>query len=96
MATIFDGEPRFTNDIDVVVELPARRVAELCAAFPAEEFHVRLEAAREAAQRHSQFNISPPRAGLKVDLRVASGDRFDRSRFARGRRLHPPPAPPTR
>jgi hypothetical protein len=33
MATIFFGEPRFTNDIDIVVDLPSTRSPSLCAAF---------------------------------------------------------------
>ena len=74
VATIYYGEPRFTNDIDIVVELPANRVDDLCAAFPAGEFYVSAEAARQAVERHSQFNVIHPASGLKVDLMVASGD----------------------
>ena len=40
LATVFYGEPRFTNDIDIVIDLPGTRVAELCAAFPSPEFYV--------------------------------------------------------
>lgn len=29
IATVFFGEPRFTNDIDMVVDLPPARVSEL-------------------------------------------------------------------
>lgn len=45
-ATIFYGEPRFTNDIDVVVDLSAQQVAEFCRCFPADEFYVSESAAR--------------------------------------------------
>jgi hypothetical protein len=37
MATIAYGEPRLTNDLDVVIALPMERVEEFCAAFPEEE-----------------------------------------------------------
>jgi len=40
-ATIFYGEPRFTNDIDMVVELSERQVADFCRRFPAEDFYLR-------------------------------------------------------
>lgn len=36
--TIFYGEPRFTNDIDVVVALPPDAVGEFCRQFPGEDF----------------------------------------------------------
>jgi hypothetical protein len=35
------GEPRLTQDIDVVLALPAGQTAALCAAFPADEYYVR-------------------------------------------------------
>jgi len=88
-ATIFYGEPRFTNDIDIVVDLPSERVAELCAAFPANEFYISEEAARRAVARKGQFNVIHPASGLKLDLMIPVEDAFNRSRFARVRRLHP-------
>ncbi len=32
-APIFYGEPRFTSDVDIVVDLPPSRIEEFCAAF---------------------------------------------------------------
>jgi len=90
-ATIFYGEPRFTNDIDIVVDLPPGRVAELCAAFPAGEYYVSEEAARRAVARRGQFNVIHPASGLKLDLMIPAESSFNQSRFARVRRLHPAP-----
>lgn len=89
VATIFFGEPRFTNHIDVVVELALSRVAELCAAFPPHEFYLSDEAARRAVERGGQFNIVHPGSGLKVDLMVSRRTPFDRSRFSRAVRVQP-------
>jgi hypothetical protein len=91
MATIAYGEPRFTNDIDVVVRLERRQVDELCAAFPEEEFHVDRVTVIESIDRRSQFNILHPASGLKVDVIVAEDTEFDRSRFSRTRRLKTAP-----
>jgi len=91
MATVFYGEPRFTNDIDVVVDLPAERITELCAAFPADEFYVDEETVRRAVRNCGQFNVLHPTSGLKVDVMVPAADDFNRSRFARARRLRPGP-----
>ena len=85
--TIFYGEPRFTNDIDIVVDLPEGAVAEFCRQFPEQEFYVSEDAASEAVRLHSQFNIIQPRSGLKVDVIVPLPSEFNRARFARARRV---------
>ena len=47
-ATILYGEPRFTNDIDVVVDLSLTQVVDFCRRFPPEDFYVSEVAARQA------------------------------------------------
>jgi hypothetical protein len=91
VATIFFGEPRFTVDIDIVVDLPAERIPEFCAAFPPEEFYLSEEAVRRAVRNRSQFNVIHPSSGLKIDIMIPAGTLFDRSRFARTRRVRPGP-----
>ena len=86
-ATIFYGEPRFTNDVDIVVDLTPADVRPLLAEFPAPEFYASEEAALEAVRRRRQFNIIQPRTGWKVDVIVPPRTTFDRSRFARAQRL---------
>src|SRR5207249_4749850 len=39
-ATIAYGEPRFTNDIDIVLDLRLDQVADFCAGFPDDEFYI--------------------------------------------------------
>jgi len=91
MATIFFGEPRFTNDIDIVVDLPADKVAQLCAAFPSPDFYLSEESVRRAISRHGQFNVIHPSSGLKVDMMVPTDSPFNRSRFARAKKIRPAP-----
>jgi hypothetical protein len=91
MATIFFGEPRFTNDIDIVVDLPADRIPEFCSAFPAPEFYLSEETVRRAVSRRGQFNIIQPSSGLKVDIMVPADSPFNRSRFNRATRVKPEP-----
>lgn len=88
MATVYFGEPRLTNDIDVVMTLRVGQIAEFCRAFPAPEFCVSESAAREAVATGGQFNIIHPASGLKIDVMVSRDTAFDRSRFARVQRLH--------
>jgi len=89
VATIYYGEPRFTLDIDIVVDLTQDKARELCSAFSPEDFYVSEESAKRAVRQRSQFNVLHPRSGLKVDLMVSDHSAFDRSRFARGQRLRP-------
>lgn len=91
MATIFFGEPRFTNDIDIVVDLPAGRIPEFCAAFPAPDFYLSEETVRRAVSRRGQFNVIHPSSGLKVDVMVPADSPFNRSRFSRVGRVRPAP-----
>jgi hypothetical protein len=85
--TIFYGEPRFTNDIDVVVDLPNSAVSDFCERFPEGEFYVSEEAVRDAIVRRSQFNIIHPASGLKIDVMIPDGSPFNRSRFDRAKRV---------
>ena len=86
-ATILYGEPRFTNDLDVVVDLPEEAVPVLCREFPSPDFYLSEPAAIEAVRGRRQFNIIHPTSGLKIDVIVASDSDFDRSRLSRGRML---------
>ena len=40
VASTVYGEPRFTNDIDVAIDLPLDRVDEFCAGFPESDFYL--------------------------------------------------------
>jgi hypothetical protein len=91
-ATIAYGEPRFTNDIDVVAALPETKVDALCAAFAAPEFYCSPEAARDAVKRHFQFNIIHPASGLKVDVMIPAVTPFNASRLSRAIRVPGGPA----
>ena len=68
------GDPRFTQDIDIVVDLRADQVSALCEAFPAADFYVSREAARAAIEQRSQFNVIHPESGNKIDFMIARAD----------------------
>lgn len=89
VATIYYGEPRFTNDIDVVVALPLQRVLQFCHAFPPPEFYLSEEAVRDAVEHHGQFNIIHPTSGLKIDVMIPGDTPFNDSRFTRANRVKP-------
>jgi hypothetical protein len=84
MATIAFGEPRFTNDIDVVIDLWLDNVSPFCAAFPAPEFYLSHAAVETAVRKRFQFNIIHPSSGLKVDCILPSGTPHSMSELSRG------------
>jgi hypothetical protein len=90
-ATIFYGEPRLTNDIDLVVDLPESHISNFCGQFPPSEFYLSEPAIRDAVQRKAQFNIIHPASGLKVDVIVPEANLFNQSRFSRAKRLRVAP-----
>lgn len=85
--TIFYGEPRFTNDIGVGVDLPESGANRFCGEFPEGEFYLSEEAVREAIGRQSQFNIIHPGSGLNIDVMIPDASEFNQSRFRRARRV---------
>jgi hypothetical protein len=86
-ASIYYGEPRFTQDIDVVVELTASALPRLLEQFPSAEFYVSEEAARDAIGRRGQFNIIHGASGVKIDVFVGQDTEYDRLRLERRQRL---------
>src|SRR3989442_656144 len=86
-AAVYYGEPRFTRDVDVVAGLGPAQIHALLARFPAPDFYVSGEAAREAVETRGQFNIIHPASGLKIDIFVNRDTPYDRLRLERRRRL---------
>jgi hypothetical protein len=81
--------PRFTNDVDVIVELDRANIARLPEVFPETEFYLPpLEAiAAEARERRGHFNIIHHETGFKADIYLAGGDPLHTWALARARRL---------
>lgn len=88
VAAMAYGEPRLTNDIDVVVDLNSGHVGGLLAQFPVDEFYLSDDSIRDALARKGQFNIIHPLSGLKIDVMVQQGTAFEQSRFSRARLVH--------
>jgi hypothetical protein len=89
VASMAYGEPRLTNDIDIVAGIEDQHISGLLTKFPADEFYISEDMVREAVQRHGQFNIIHPASGLKVDVMIRKDTPFDNSRFNRMKRIRP-------
>jgi hypothetical protein len=86
-ASIYYGEPRFTQDVDVVVELTPPALPGFLARFPRSEFYISEDAAREALARRGQFNIIHGISGVEIDVFIGKDTEYDRLRFQRRQRL---------
>jgi hypothetical protein len=89
IASVAYGEPRLTNDIDIVAAIKKEHIPNLLEAFPPDEFYASEEAIKDAIRHQGQFNIIHPSSGLKVDVIIRKDTEFDRSRFSRIRRIQP-------
>jgi len=78
MASMVYGEPRFTNDVDIVADIPCAKVEQFCRHFSEPEYYVSEAAVREAIQRRFQFNLLHPASGLKVDIILPPRTEFAR------------------
>jgi hypothetical protein len=63
----FHGQPRATNDVDLVIDPTAPQLEAFLAAI-ADRYYVSPEAAHEALGRRSHFNIIDFSTGWKADL----------------------------
>src|SRR4051812_503634 len=87
LASAAYGEPRLTQDIDIVIQPTAHQLEEICRAFPTSEFYVSPEAAQQALRQGGQFNVLEPSSGNKIDFMIAKTDDWGRAQLDRRRRL---------
>ena len=77
------GEPRFTRDIDIVLDLAPVQVADFCAAYSAPGFYLSEQAVRDAVQNRFQFNVLHPATGHKIDFILPRDDEWGRLQMQR-------------
>jgi len=88
VAAMSYGEPRLTNDIDIVADIKERHITGLLEAFPSNEYYLSGDMVRNAIRDLRPFNIIHPASGLKVDVIIKKNTPFDDSRFRRARKIH--------
>lgn len=81
------GEPRFTNDIDLVVDLRADKIRFFCDAFPAPAFYLSELAVRDAAKARLPFNVLHPSSGNKIDFMFPPDNAWGAAQLHRRRRI---------
>ncbi len=85
-ASSLHGEPRSTDDVDLVADLRAAHAAPLLSALR-EEWYISDEAVAGGIARGASFNAIHLASGVKVDVFVVGDDPFDGYRVARGQNV---------
>ncbi len=77
VAAIFYGEPRLTNDIDIILFLERKDVTRLAAAFPQDRFYCPpvevIQTELDRAER-GHFNLIDQSTGFKADIYLSGQD----------------------
>ena len=87
-ASIYYGEPRMTQDIDVIAEVTPAHLPALLERFASPQFYLSEEAARQAIIARGQFNVIHSPTGLKVYIVVRKDTPYHQLEFGR-RQRHP-------
>lgn len=94
LASSIYGEPRATNDVDIVADLREEHV-EPFAKVLGDDFYVDVDMIRDAIARRASFNVIHQPSIFKLDVFVPRFDAWTRSELSRGKRIElPSPAGP--
>ncbi len=84
VAIVVWGRPRYTADIDIIVELHKDKIKKLASEL-VKEGYVDEDAIIEAIKYQSEFNFIDHATGVKVDFWMLENTSFDQSRLKRAR-----------
>ncbi len=87
IACNYYGKPRFTHDVDLIIEIDERKVESLASALE-DRFYLDRDMIREAIYNRSQFSSIHLDSGFKVGFWLVKRESFDEMRFQRRRSYH--------
>ena len=87
MASMAYGEARFTNDIDILVDLREDQGELVAQEFPGPDYYVSPAAMGDAIRDRRQFNIIHIPSGLKLDIIQRKDSEFGTLDITAGQRL---------
>jgi len=94
VASSVHGEPRATNDVDVIAKLDERQARELTTLLGA-DFYADADMAADAVRKHSSFNVVDQRTFIKVDVFVPPAGPLGDGQLTRAERIDLVPASPS-
>lgn len=83
IAVLIWGRPRFTADIDFIIEIEKKDIQPLERALKklSHACYIDLEMMKEAFSRNGEFNFIDGNSGIKVDFWILKNSAFDKSRL---------------
>ncbi len=86
-AAFIYGEPRFTIDVDIVVDMKPAQVRAFVEAFPIPDYYANEEAIRTSLAACQPFNVIQSSTAAKVDLIPLPSDAAQRAAFRQRQRV---------
>ncbi len=75
--------PRYTRDIDIVIELRSEEFSTFAEIFANRECYFHRESAEVEVRRQGMFNVIDWKSGMKIDFIIRKDDDFQRAEFER-------------
>lgn len=88
LAAMYYSRPRFTNDIDLVVQIKPQQIKDFESRFLIKEYYCPpFEIIRDEVLRDGSFNLIHQGSGIKIDILLQKNSDFYRSEFKRRRKV---------
>lgn len=84
LAAMYYGRPRFTRDIDLVLQIHPSKVSKFEEIFPIEFYYCPpREVIQDEVVRRGSFNLIHQTSGIKIDIVVLKDTEYSRSEMSR-------------
>jgi hypothetical protein len=88
LASMYYGRPRFTNDIDLVVEIKSDQIQDFFLLFQQESYYCPpIEILHDEVIRRGSFNLIHHSSGIKIDIVLRKNTEFSASEFKRKKQI---------
>lgn len=87
MAMMYYATPRYTADIDIVIELNAEKIIEISTLFEP-DYYVPHKRITDAVNRKSMFNLIHQTSSFKIDCIIKKDSEFQQNAFENRQRVN--------
>lgn len=88
LAAMYYSRPRFTNDVDLVVQIGAAQVKKITDGFPLSNYYCPPEEViRDEVLRRGSFNLIHQSSGIKIDLVLSKNSEISLAELGRRQKV---------